>query len=58
MIQKGVYAKMARGEMVRFIAENRITEPEEIQNFCGLGYQFRKEMSSDTEYIFIKNKDI
>lgn len=54
VIQKGVYAKMARGEMVRFMAERRITEPEEMRDFCRLGYQFRKELSSDREYIFIK----
>ena len=29
LVQKGVYCKMARGEMVRFMAENRIEEPEE-----------------------------
>ena len=54
VIQKGVYVKMARGEMVRFMAENRISEPEELQKFCGLGYRFRQNMSTDTEYVFIK----
>ena len=31
MVTKGTYAKMARGEMVRFIAENNIENPVEIQ---------------------------
>lgn len=54
VIQKGVYAKMARGEMVRFMAEQRITEPEKMRDFRRLGYQFREDLSSDREYIFIK----
>lgn len=54
VIQKGVYAKMARGEMVRFMAECHITEPEDMKNFCGLGYQFAEALSTETTYIFIK----
>lgn len=54
IVQKGVYAKMARGEMVRFMAENAITEPVQIKKFDRLGYSFREDLSSETEYIFIK----
>lgn len=54
VIQKGVYVKMARGEMVRFMAENRIMKPEGLKQFCGLGYQFRDSLSTDTEYVFLK----
>lgn len=57
VIQKGTYAKMARGEMVRFMAENQIQEPEEVRNFQGLGYYFSEEHSTDTEYVFLKQKD-
>lgn len=32
LVTKGTYAKMARGEMVRFMAENNIENPVEIQN--------------------------
>ena len=49
---KGTYAKMARGEMMRFMAENDITEPREMKKFVRLGYVFREELSSDTEYVF------
>ena len=48
----GTYAKMARGEMVRFIAENNIENPVEIQKFDRLGYSFRFDLSSDSEYVF------
>lgn len=54
LIQKGVYAKMARGEMVRFLAENQITEPKAMREFCSLGYQFREDLSTDTKYVFVK----
>ena len=52
--QKGTYAKMARGEMVRFMAEKEIENPEEIKKFDWLGYVFREELSSEKNYIFIK----
>lgn len=52
MIQKGTYAKMARGEMVRYLAENCIEDPEEMKKFDRLGYVFREELSSDVEYVF------
>ena len=52
LVTKGTYAKMARGEMVRFIAENNIENPVEIQKFDRLGYSFRSDLSSDSEYVF------
>ena len=54
IVQKGVYAKMARGEMVRFVAENRIGSPEEMKGFDRLGYAFRADLSDEKTYIFIK----
>ena len=54
IVQKGVYAKMARGEMVRFMAENRISSPEEMKGFDRLGYTFRADLSDERTYIFIK----
>lgn len=54
IVQKGVYAKMARGEMVRFMAEYEIENPEEMKQFDRLGYQFCAKRSSDREYCFLK----
>lgn len=54
IVQKGTYAKMARGEMVRFMAERNIEEPEEMKKFNRLNYVFREELSSDKEYVFIR----
>ena len=52
LVTKGTYAKMARGEMVRYMAENNIENPVEIKKFDRLGYSFRSDLSSDTEYVF------
>ena len=52
LVTKGTYAKMARGEMVRFMAENNIENPIDIQKFDRLGYTFRGNLSSEMEYVF------
>ncbi len=57
IIQKGVYAKMARGEMVRYMAEMHLEDPQEIKSFDRSGYHFDKERSSEKEYVFIRNID-
>ena len=54
LAQKGTYAKMARGEMVRFMAEHQIENVEEIKKFNRLGYIYRDDISTETEYIFEK----
>jgi cytoplasmic iron level regulating protein YaaA (DUF328/UPF0246 family) len=56
IVTKGTYAKMARGEMVRFMAENRIENPEEIKNFDRLGYLYREDLSSAAELVFERQK--
>ena len=58
LVTKGTYAKMARGEMVRFMAEKSIENPEDIKRFDRFGYVFRAELSSDTEYIFERKTEI
>lgn len=54
IVQKGVYAKMARGEMVRYMAEHNVQQPEEMKGFDRLGYAFREDLSGEQEYVFIK----
>ena len=43
---------MARGEMVRYMAERNIENPTEIRKFDRLGYIFRGDLSSEAEYVF------
>ena len=52
LVTKGTYAKMARGEMVRYMAENNISVVEGIKSFNRLGYVYRDDLSSDDEYVF------
>lgn len=52
--QKGTMAKMARGEMVRYMAENQIEDLKEIQKFNRLGYIYHEELSGEREYVFLK----
>ena len=54
IVQKGVYAKMARGEMVRYMAEHNVKQPEEMKGFDRLGYVFREDLSDEREYVYIK----
>lgn len=55
LVTKGTYAKMARGEMVRYMAEHQIEDLEEIKKFHGLGYVYREDLSGETEYVFERN---
>ena len=57
VIEKGTMCKMARGEMVRYMAENQITDPERIKNFDRLHYRFDASRSDDNVFTFIKCKD-
>ena len=52
LVTKGTYAKMARGDMVRYMAEMKIEKAEDIRNYDRLGYVFREDLSSETEYVF------
>ena len=54
--QKGTLAKMARGEMVRYMAESRIEDPEEIKKFCALEYAFSAEHSVEREWVFLRRE--
>ena len=55
-VTKGTYAKMARGEMVRFMAENQIEDPKEIKKFDRLGYIYRDDLSGEKELVFERVK--
>jgi cytoplasmic iron level regulating protein YaaA (DUF328/UPF0246 family) len=54
IITKGTLAKMARGEMVRYMAENKVEKISEIKTFNRLGYKYSEEKSSINNIVFIK----
>jgi cytoplasmic iron level regulating protein YaaA (DUF328/UPF0246 family) len=49
-----IYAKKARGMMLRFIILNRISEPEYLKAFDQEGYYFNNDLSSQTEWVFCR----
>ncbi len=57
IIQKGTLAKRARGEMVRFLAGEEISEPEGVKEFRGLGFSYKKEFSTEENYVFLKEEE-
>lgn len=48
----GVHAKMARGEMVRYIAEKQIKNPTDLQDFDDFEFQFEPDVSTKDHYVF------
>ena len=56
IVEKGTLCKMARGEMVRYMAENLIKQVEEIKAFDRLGYQFDASRSDEKTYVFVKKE--
>ena len=54
VMQKGVYAKMARGEMVRYLASVQASEPEQIKQFAWSDYTFDEKRSTNTSFVFVR----
>ena len=52
--QKGTLAKMARGEMVRFLSENGVEDADGVKEFDGMGYRYREELSDEGKFVFVK----
>jgi cytoplasmic iron level regulating protein YaaA (DUF328/UPF0246 family) len=47
---------MARGEMVRLMADIQAETPEQIKAFNWSGYHYDEDRSSDNEYVFIRTE--
>ncbi len=50
---KATEAKMARGLMVRYLAENQIENVEKIKNFSELNFSYSEEHSTEKEFVFL-----
>lgn len=50
--QKGTFAKMARGEMVRFLAENNICDIEGVKGFKEMGFTYNDKYSDEKKLVF------
>ena len=53
IIEKGTLCKMARGEMVRYMAEHQINDVEQIKSFDRMNYKFSTEHSDDRNLVFL-----
>ena len=56
-IEKGTMCKMARGEMVRWMAERGVHDPEQLKRFDRLNYRYSPQHSDENTYAFILTKE-
>lgn len=56
VVEKGTLCKMARGEMVRCLAQQGAEEPEAMRSLAPLGYRFQPDRSDETTYVFCKEE--
>ena len=54
IIEKGTMCKMARGQMVRFMAEHQVKTVEELKGFDSLDYRYSEEDSEKKRIVFLK----
>ncbi|MEW8315136.1 MAG: peroxide stress protein YaaA [Candidatus Thiodiazotropha endolucinida] len=50
----GVFAKRARGLMSRYIIDNRLQDPQQIEGFDWDGYRFNKRLSKEDQWVFTR----
>ena len=50
----GMSAKRARGMMANFIIKNKITKIADLKNFAEENYQFKPELSDESNWIFTR----
>lgn len=48
-----VRAKKARGLMVQYMADHMIYDPQDLVSFNEMNYTYSKEMSDDSNYVFV-----
>jgi cytoplasmic iron level regulating protein YaaA (DUF328/UPF0246 family) len=48
------FAKRARGAMASWIIRNRVTSPDDLGGFDGMGYEFDPDRSSSTKPVFLR----
>ena len=56
ILEKGTACKMARGEMVRYLAQCAAESPEAAKDFARLGYRYSPEDSEENTYVFVKEE--
>lgn len=54
VMEKATMCKMTRGEMVRYMAQNQITNLEDIKAFDRLDFHYAPEHSDDNNFVFLR----
>ncbi len=54
LVEKGVYVKMARGEMVRYMAENNIVTIDGLKGYSALGFTYNQSYSTEKLLVFTR----
>jgi cytoplasmic iron level regulating protein YaaA (DUF328/UPF0246 family) len=49
-----LYAKQARGSMCDFAIREKVTNPEDLKNFNGMGYVFNESLSEGDNWVFTR----
>lgn len=56
VIEKGTLCKMARGEMVRWMAEQQVKDPQQLRNFESRNHRFSEKHSTEDTLVFLKKE--
>jgi len=48
------FSKQARGTVAKYIIENNVSEIKDMQAFAEEGYAFRKDLSTENEWVFVR----
>jgi len=51
----GFFAKKARGQMTRYLIDNKVTEANALKSFDRGGYSYNASFSNDREWIFTRS---
>ena len=54
--EKGTMCKIARGEMVRWMAENKIEDISQLVHFDGKYHRFSPEYSNENTFVYVKKQ--
>ncbi len=57
IVEKGTMCKMARVEMVRYMATHQVNDPAALCDFTGLQFRFSSEHSDEKTLVFLRTVD-
>ena len=52
-----LFVKQARGSIVDYAIREKITQPEGLKGFTGMGYRFNEGLSTSSHFTFTRNRE-